>query len=64
MTETDARTVLTSLHITDTSKLTTEGIDRAIQTAKQIGSSWPTSHINLIYHCYDNDLDFWRIIIE
>lgn len=38
-------------------------IDRAIQTAQQIGSSWPNPHINLICHDPTGNGRF-RMVIE
>lgn len=63
MTEAEARIMLAKLTLPN-GVGSTAPVDRAIQTAKQIGSSWPTGKINLIHIPYDNDNGFWRIIIE
>jgi hypothetical protein len=63
MTEAEARDALTRLIGTRVDGKV-DMINRAIQTAKQIGSSWPAGNINLIHIDYTNDHDFWRIVVE
>lgn len=58
MTEEQARDTLAKL--LGTPPIPGQGkIERVFQIAKQIGSSWPTDHINLIWLGYE-----YRIVIE
>ena len=64
MTETEARDTLIKLTSTKTDSV--HQVDRAIQTAKQIGSAWLAEGINVIclYHQPQSALPYWRIVIE
>lgn len=64
MTETEARDTL--IKLTSPKTGFDQQVDRAIQTAKQIGSAWLTEDINVIclYHQPQSALPYWRIVIE